>query len=142
MHSRELLHHLCLRFRFTSPTHSPNHLILSPFLLYEGIGEDADKSFVKGMARAGRGTAVFICNRAELETGVMLQLSRALRPGWSNIKISWNPYKKEEDCPPTKKEDAIEGLEGPLEDSIPQRFMCSITHAIMEDPVLTQCGHM
>merc|ERR1719334_351816 len=55
-----------------------------------GIGSSASRYLVKGIARAGSGTAVFANQNEDLRVKVMNQLKNALQPAISNIKISWD----------------------------------------------------
>ena len=55
-----------------------------------GIGASASRHLVKGIARAGEGTAVFATEREDLRTKVIGQLKNALQPAMSNITIAWD----------------------------------------------------
>merc|ERR1719334_1716368 len=54
-----------------------------------GIGSSSSRYLVKGIARAGSGTAVFANQNEDLRGKVMGQLKNALQPAISNINISW-----------------------------------------------------
>ena len=54
-----------------------------------GIGSSASRLLVKGIARAGDGTAVFANEREDLRPKVLGQLRKALQPAVSNITIAW-----------------------------------------------------
>ena len=55
-----------------------------------GIGSSASRFLVKGIARAGSGTAVFANQSEDLRVKVMAQLRNALQPAISNIEITWD----------------------------------------------------
>jgi hypothetical protein len=55
-----------------------------------GLGSSASRYLVKGIARAGGGTAAFANEREDLRVKVMGQLKNALQPAVTNIEISWN----------------------------------------------------
>ena len=67
-----------------------------------GIGSGASRYLVKGVARAGGGTAVFANEREDLRAKVMEQLKNALQPAFSSIEISWDETMNEQ--PPGSKE--------------------------------------
>merc|ERR1712060_352531 len=54
-----------------------------------GIGSSSSRYLVKGIARAGGGTAVFANQNEDLRGKVMAQLKNALQPAISNINLSW-----------------------------------------------------
>ena len=54
-----------------------------------GIGSSSSRYLVKGIARAGCGTAAFANQNEDLRGKVMAQLKNALQPAISNINISW-----------------------------------------------------
>jgi len=54
-----------------------------------GIGAGADRHLVKGMARAGKGSAVFATEGEDIASKVLRQLKYSLTPCISNIKVDW-----------------------------------------------------
>ena len=54
-----------------------------------GIGSSSSRYLVKGIARAGGGTAIFANQSEDLRLKVMNQLKNALQPAISNVTISW-----------------------------------------------------
>merc|ERR1719334_55530 len=54
-----------------------------------GIGSSSSRYLVKGIARAGGGTAVFANQNEDLRGKVMAQLKNSLQPAISNVNISW-----------------------------------------------------
>ena len=54
-----------------------------------GIGRDADKELVTGLARAGGGKAAFCINSADIRTQVRAQVERALSPALTNLNVWW-----------------------------------------------------
>ena len=59
-----------------------------------GIGSSADRHLVKGLARAGEGTAVFTSQGEEITPKVMTQLKNAMQPCISDVKLKW-PHSQE-----------------------------------------------
>jgi len=54
-----------------------------------GIGSSADRSLVKGLARAGLGTAEFTVEGEVMAPKVLKQLKNCLQPNMSNLTIDW-----------------------------------------------------
>jgi len=54
-----------------------------------GVGADASKDLVQGMAREGRGRAEFVVSGERAETKVLQQLRRALQPAVENLRVQW-----------------------------------------------------
>ncbi|KNC53592.1 von Willebrand factor A domain containing 5A [Thecamonas trahens ATCC 50062] len=54
-----------------------------------GIGAEASRTLVKGLARAGRGYAEFVVSGERIEPVVARQLRRALQPAITNARIDW-----------------------------------------------------
>merc|ERR1719334_3076440 len=54
-----------------------------------GIGSSSSRYLVKGIARAGGGTAIFANQNEDLRAKVMAQLKNSLQPAISNVNISW-----------------------------------------------------
>jgi hypothetical protein len=54
-----------------------------------GIGADASKSLVLGIAKYGHGKAEFIRSGERIEPVVMRQLKRALQPVLHDVNINW-----------------------------------------------------
>jgi uncharacterized protein YegL len=64
-----------------------------------GIGNDADKNLVRGMAEAGEGKAEFILSGENMDEKVLRQLKRALKPALTDIKMDWGSLKNVEQTP-------------------------------------------
>ncbi|KAL6076659.1 Protein mono-ADP-ribosyltransferase parp4 [Balamuthia mandrillaris] len=56
-----------------------------------GIGEDASRDLVQGMADAGNGFAEFmdLKTTAEMDDKVLRQLDRAMKPALTNLRVDW-----------------------------------------------------
>eukprot|EP00092_Neocalanus_flemingeri_P024207 GFUD01026255.1.p1 GENE.GFUD01026255.1~~GFUD01026255.1.p1 ORF type:complete len:656 (+),score=188.33 GFUD01026255.1:171-1970(+) len=54
-----------------------------------GIGSSADRHLVKGMARAGMGTAAFTTQGEAITAKVINQLKNALQPCISDVSVKW-----------------------------------------------------
>ena len=54
-----------------------------------GVGASADRHLVKGMARAGQGTAVFATYGEKIAPKVLKQLKNSLQPCINNVRIDW-----------------------------------------------------
>ncbi len=78
--------------------------------------------------------------RHALETSTARQLARAIRPAWKDVRIHWKGANLESDEEATEYE--MEGIEDPIEKKYPKEWMCPITEELMDDPVVTSCGHM
>ena len=57
-----------------------------------GVGSSASRHLIKGIARAGGGTAIFANQNEDLRAIVMNQLKNALQPAISNIHVTWGDY--------------------------------------------------
>ena len=74
-----------------------------------GLGSSASRNLVKGIARAGNGTAIFATEHEDLGSKVISQLKNAIQPALSNVQIFWGdtlpqkPLNKEEVKLETKK---------------------------------------
>jgi len=55
-----------------------------------GIGAEASKTLVRGIAKYGRGKEEFVVSGERIEPKVMRQLKRALMPILKNISVDWN----------------------------------------------------
>ena len=60
-----------------------------------GLGSSASRNLVKGVARAGNGTAIFSTLNEDLRLKVMILLKNALSAA-GQIKVIWNFEKEEE----------------------------------------------
>ena len=69
-----------------------------------GLGASASRHLVKGIARAGGGTASFAIDGEDLRPKVMSQLKNALQPSISEVKVLWNGIPETKECPITKPE--------------------------------------
>eukprot|EP01119_Soliformovum_irregulare_P016300 TRINITY_DN4699_c0_g1_i2.p1 TRINITY_DN4699_c0_g1~~TRINITY_DN4699_c0_g1_i2.p1 ORF type:complete len:850 (+),score=284.73 TRINITY_DN4699_c0_g1_i2:75-2624(+) len=58
-----------------------------------GVGPEASKALVMGMAKAGEGKFEIIANETEMKSKVMRQLDNALKPAFTDIKIDWGTTK-------------------------------------------------
>ncbi len=54
-----------------------------------GLGDGCSRALVKGMARAGNGTAAFAADGEDLRPRVMAQLKDALQPAIDKVKVEW-----------------------------------------------------
>ena len=54
-----------------------------------GVGSAADRHLVKGMARAGQGTAIFTSQGEQITPKIMEQLKNALQPCITDIEVRW-----------------------------------------------------
>jgi len=54
-----------------------------------GIGSAADRHLVKGLARAGLGTAEFTVEGEKMAPKILKQLKNCLQPSLQNVKIDW-----------------------------------------------------
>jgi len=55
-----------------------------------GIGADADRTLVTGIAKFGKGKAEFVRSGERLEGPVMRQLKRALQPVLTQVNVDWS----------------------------------------------------
>ena len=55
-----------------------------------GLGSSASRHLVKGIARAGKGTAMFARQDEDLRPKVTTQLKNALQPAMNDIEITWD----------------------------------------------------
>jgi len=54
-----------------------------------GVGSAADRHLVKGLARAGQGTAMFTSQGEQITPKIMEQLKNALQPCIADIEVKW-----------------------------------------------------
>jgi hypothetical protein len=69
-----------------------------------GLGASASRHLVKGIARAGGGTASFATDGEDLRPKVMSQLKNALQPAISEVTVTWNGRSEIEEVSNTKPE--------------------------------------
>ncbi|EDO45203.1 predicted protein, partial [Nematostella vectensis] len=55
-----------------------------------GIGQGASTALIKGVARAGQGTAEFITSSHQMQAKVVKTLRNALQPSMEDIKVTWD----------------------------------------------------
>jgi len=75
-----------------------------------GIGAEASKALVRGIAKYGRGKPEFVVSGERMEPKIMKQLKRALQPILKNITVDWSSL------PVDPKYDSIEVAYPPLFD--------------------------
>ncbi len=73
-----------------------------------GLGDGASRRLVKGLARAGGGTAAFAATGEDLRPKVMAQLKNGLQPAISNVRVQWVGVEIKEDSTPIAKEPEVE----------------------------------
>ena len=56
-----------------------------------GIGAGADRHLVRGLARAGRGTAEFTVEGEIMAPKVIGQLKQCLQPSYQDVRVDWGP---------------------------------------------------
>jgi len=71
-----------------------------------GLGDGCSRHLVKGVARAGGGTAAFAASNEDLRPKVMSQLKNALQPAVSDVAVDWVGVTLNEDL--TAKEPLVE----------------------------------
>ena len=62
-----------------------------------GLGASASRHLVKGISRAGGGTAAFAALEEDLRPKVMSQLKNALQPAINDVKVEWLGVSPDED---------------------------------------------
>ena len=55
-----------------------------------GLGHGASHALIEGIAKAGRGTAVFVTEDSVLQRMVIQQLTESLQPALTNVKLEWH----------------------------------------------------
>ena len=83
-----------------------------------GIGSSASRYLVKGIARAGNGTAIFANQNEDLRSKVMSQLKNALQPAISNITVFWDDNLTKEPSTSTDKKEKKKNLIGQIKSKI------------------------
>ncbi len=92
-----------------------------------GIGAAASQHLVKGLARAGGGTAEFIHPGERIEAKVMRQVSRLLSPAVTDVRLEWvggNVTTAPSDLPPIFRNQQML-VYGLVTDAMPQAVRVS-----------------